>query len=424
MHKGAEEKVWRLKGPLYGSRDSPRLWYESFRRVMAALDTVTEMGFELDSIENGPENVLEQITNSVSKYVQGVNDPCCFYNPSTGMRIALFVDDIISRGMPTDTEDFYSKLNAKYALRSWDILSEGKPLKHLGFTISEETIEGELYRYMSQGDDVRRFLSDHDIELTNTVSSPMPDKSRIHKVDGEELSSEEIETFKSMTGSLSWFGISLRYDICHSVGRVQQFSENPTRAALNAVIRIAAYVGSTADFQVGGKVCYGKTRVEHYSDSDLGGETKLTCHSHSGYMTLMNGIPVHWRSKKQPKTVFSPAHAEIYACSEGVKEARWLHWVAADLGIGLDAIVNINVDNNQVISFANGTCAKSRLRMIDLREDWVKELRDDGVVSVSKVSTSQNFSDILTKCLRSPELIRQVKMIGGSTKNFRGRTGR
>jgi hypothetical protein len=128
----------------------------------------------------------------------------------------------------------------------------------------------------------------------------------------------------------------------------------------------------------------------------------------------MNGVPVHWRSKKQPKSVYSPAHAEIYACSEGVKEARWLQWVAYDLGIELDNIVDIKVDNSQVISFKYGTCAKSRLRMIDLREDWVQELRDDGVVSVSKVSTSHNFSDILTKCLRSPEFIRQVKMISSA----------
>jgi hypothetical protein len=423
MHKGAEESVWRLKGPLYGSRDSPRLWYESFKRFMNALDTVTEMGFELDSTVSGPGNVLDLVTDRVSKYVQGVNDPCCFYNPTTGMRIALFVDDIISRGMPVDTEDFYSKLNAKYALRSWDILSEGSLLKHLGFTISEETVSGEVYRYMSQGDDVRRFLSDHNIELTDTVTCPMPDKDSIFKSEGEVLSGDELEMFKSMTGSLSWFGISLRYDICHSVSRTQQFSESPTRGALNAAIRIAAYVGSTSDFRVGGKVCSGVTKVEHYTDSDLGGDGRVTSRSHTGIMSLMNGVPVHWRSKKQPKTVYSPAHAEIYACSEGVREARWLQWVAADLGIDLNTVVNINVDNSQVISFKHGTCAKSRLRMIDLRWNWVKELKDDEIVSVSKVSTDRNFADILTKCLKSPDFVRQVRMISGREKNFRRGAG-
>ena len=173
---------------------------------------------------------------------------------------------------------------------------------------------------------------DHGIELTRTVTCPMPDKHRMLKDMDEQL-------FRSITGSLSWFAISMRYDIAHTVTRLQSQNQEPIVGALHDAMRVAAYVGSTADSRLGGNVCTGENKVRYYSDSDHGGDRGVTARSHTltGVMllTLLNDIPVQWRSKKQPETVASPAHAEIYACSEAVKEAKWLQWVATDLGIEL-----------------------------------------------------------------------------------------
>ena len=57
--------------------------------------------------------------------------------------------------------------------------------------------------------------------------------------------------------------------------------------------------------------------------------------------------------------------------------------------------------------------------MIDCRQNWVLELRDDNLVELLKVSSSQNWADILTKCLRGSEFKRQVKMIQGGN-DFKG----
>ena len=47
MYKGGPTKVWRLKGPLYGSRDSPKLWYESIRKFMLSVRFMTERDISL-----------------------------------------------------------------------------------------------------------------------------------------------------------------------------------------------------------------------------------------------------------------------------------------------------------------------------------------------------------------------------------------
>ena len=91
-------------------------------------------------------------------------------------------------------------------------------------------------------------------------------------------------------------------------------------------IRVAMYVGCTSGFRLGGAVVQGENEMEYYTDSDYARDEKLTRKSHTGVMILMNGVPIHWRSKRQPKTILSPAHAEIhvYAASEGLREARMI----------------------------------------------------------------------------------------------------
>ena len=74
-----------------------------------------------------------------------------------------------------------------------------------------------------------------------------------------------------------------------------------------------------------------------YSDSDHAGETAMgNTRSHTGVIMLLNGMPVHWRSNKQPKTSLSSAAAEIYAMSEAVKDASLRYWIAEDMHIGTD----------------------------------------------------------------------------------------
>jgi len=108
----------------------------------------------------------------------------------------------------------------------------------------------------------------------------------------------------------------------------------------------------------------------------------------------------------------SPAAAEIYAASEALRELRWIYMIAVDLHLDLSQPMVLQVDNNQVISFKYGTSTKSRLRgMISNRWNWVKELKDDGEVSVVKVGTKENMADILTKCLSNKEFNRQVNQI-------------
>ena len=58
------------------------------------------------------------------------------------------------------------------------------------------------------------------------------------------------------------------------------------------------------------------------------------------------------------------------------------------------------MDNAAGVSFQNGTNPNSKLKgVFDLREQWVKELRDKRRVKATKTSTDKSVADMMARCL-------------------------
>lgn len=115
-------------------------------------------------------------------------------------------------------------------------------------------------------------------------------------------------------------------------------------------------------------------------------------------LVLLNGVPVHWRSNRQPSTSLSPAESEVYALSVGVKDSRLAGWVLEELGVSVQWPMQVETDSSGAISFKNDTCPTSKLRgAFDYREDWVQELKGTNEVKVSHVSDTNNLADMFTK---------------------------
>ena len=140
----------------------------------------------------------------------------------------------------------------------------------------------------------------------------------------------------------------------------------------------------------------GKNRWEFYVDSDLGGDTQATTRSRTGIALMLNGMPLHWVSRKQPQTAFSSAAAEVFAFSEAVKEVRLLLWRAEDMGTVVKYPFKLLEDNAATVSFQGPTTPYSKLRGVyNLREAWVREMN---AVMAEKVPTDLNAADLFTKC--------------------------
>jgi len=191
--------------------------------------------------------------------------------------------------------------------------------------------------------------------------------------------------------------------------------------AYKALMRVLGYLAGTVNFQLKGYVDGGPDSIEVYSDSDHGGDKHLTTRSQSGMMITLNGVPVHWRSSRQPVTALSSAEAEIYALAEAVKCGRLFNWRCEEMGMEVQWPLTILVDNTQAITFQKGTCVNSKLRgTFDMRREFVGELRNSKEIDTKYISRDKNFADTLTHCQPSGPYNHGVERIKNHYQEFGG----
>ncbi len=158
-----------------------------------------------------------------------------------------------------------------------------------------------------------------------TANNPMPSKYAFMS-NPELLSGEDIETYRSYVGVLSYmyYACTLRYDIAYPTSRLSQFSAHPTIGSMTALMHVLAYLKCLTDFAIHGTMhndtdAHTTDHVTTYSDGDHAGPRAYDFHSQSGMFILLNGVPVCWKSNKQVSISTSSACAEIYALSDAVK---------------------------------------------------------------------------------------------------------
>ena len=192
-----------------------------------------------------------------------------------------------------------------------------------------------------------------------------------------------------------------RYDISYAVSRLSQYMAKPTVGAELAMQRVLSYLKTNPSLALVANLNM-HDDIQVYSDSDHGGDGSIA-RSHTSYIMLLNGAPIHWRSVKQPCTSLSSACAEIYALSDACKDARLMQWRAEELGLNVSWPVVVQVDNKQAQSFQQGTCVQTKIRgTFDMRESWVQELKDKAQVQVEHVPGVQNCADLMSKAHRTP----------------------
>jgi hypothetical protein len=336
-------------------------------------------------------------------------------NSETGIKVLLYVDDLIVRGSPDESKKFHDQLEERFDCRtgSRQILSPEHPVDFTGMTLTmEKGVNLDSY-YLDQTQALTAFLVTHDLDECPVRDCPMPN-AKVLTRSPEMADDEQSSWCKSINGALHHFARCCRWDISHAVSRLSQVNKSPTVGMVDSIKYLAGYLKGTLDQRLGGPRPIDTDRIVSFTDSDFHGDRTFTSLSQTGVLILMNGIPCHWRSNRQPKSADSPACAEIYALKEGVRDSRLFHWVASEMGVKVDYPFCVQVDSKQACSFNYSTCPKSDIRgSFDWREDWVQEIRDLSVVKTEYVRSCQNLADILTKCLSRLDFVRLFNMISG-----------
>jgi hypothetical protein len=351
-------EVLRLHRSLYGLKQSPRAWFDRFRRSIIQI-----------------------------KYKQSNADHTLFYKHDGDKLVVLivYVDDII---ITRNYEEEIKKIK-KHLAQEFEV----KDLRLLCYFLGIEVSRSTKGIYLSQRKYVLDLLSETSMSRCHPASTPIESNHHITKEGGSPIDREQ---YKRLVGCLIYLSHT-RPDIAFAVSVVSQFMHEPSSHHMDALMRIIHYLKGCP----GKGLLYtphGNLKVECYTDADWAGSVDDR-RSTSGYFTFLGGNLVTWHNKKQNVVARSTAEAELRAMAHGVCEVLWLKFLVSELGLFQSKPLMLYCDNKAALDIAHNPVQHGRTKHIEIDRHFIKENLDRGIICMPHVSSSDKVADILTKGL-------------------------
>nr|GEU53101.1 retrovirus-related Pol polyprotein from transposon TNT 1-94 [Tanacetum cinerariifolium] len=161
--------------------------------------------------------------------------------------------------------------------------------------------------------------------------------------------------------------------------------------------------------------------ITAYYDYEICWETDQDeLRSYTGFVFMMNGGTVDWKSFKQNTTAMSSKKAEYIAAAEAVMEAIWIHKFiyGLDVFLSLDKPMDIqvlllqnqlldygynfmqtkiHVDNESPICVVKNHVYHSKTKHIEIRHHFIRDSYEKSLIEMVKIHTDNNVADLLTK---------------------------
>jgi Reverse transcriptase (RNA-dependent DNA polymerase) len=362
VEEGQEDKVCRLKKPLYGLKQGSRCW----------------------NIKIDGEMITEGFTRCSSDravYFRGEGKSLVV--------IPIYVDDISVYGYPGSEIQ-----RAKDFLRSkWEMTDLGRVHYLLGIEITEDDDCFSL----SQSKYIREVLARFQMTDCTPISTPMETGVKLSKgmepVQEWEKKDMEGVPYKEAVGSLMYLMVATRPDIAAAVGAVSQFMQNPGPEHWAAVVRILRYLQGTQNVGLKFFKSAEKVEIHGYVDADYAGDydsKKSTTGCSSG--------AISWSSKKQSTVALSSTESEYMAATSASKEALWLRSFFGELGFG-QKTTTVWSDNQSSIALMKNPVYHAKTKHIDIQFHFIRDLVASGALSFRFVPTARQAADNLAKAV-------------------------
>ncbi|BDD54388.1 hypothetical protein MAP00_009257 [Monascus purpureus] len=378
--EGSGDLVCELRQSLYGLIPSARIWYDTLNAF------------------------LRQIGFKSSEYDSGL----WIHTTQTQLYVTTHVDDFkVYAKHENDATWFMESLSAKF-----DIKEVGNSTKYLGMATSQSKTTYTL----SQANYAEDVVASFGQAQAHPVGIPM-DPSLI--IDDDPDPTVNIKEYQRGVGCLTWLATKTRPDLSRTVGVLSQYHAKPTQKAWRALIHAIRYLKGSINRQI----TYHKATEpitsdllmpRCYTDSDWGGQLTGNRRSVSGYIFLLAGAPIAWKSRKQTSVALSSNEAEYMALSEASRDALWLRNLINELNVLPTECppITLYIDNQGAHAMAEAELTTKRSKHIDIRYHYVREKIQDGIVKLQACPTKEQAADGLTKPLRTEQFDHFLQLTG------------
>jgi Reverse transcriptase (RNA-dependent DNA polymerase) len=380
-----EDFVCRLRKSIYGLKQAPRIWNQKIRRFLKSI------GFD-----------------------QTFSDPCVYVNKSTGIILAMWVDDLIIFGKDmASINALKAQLNEEYEMKDL-----GELKYFLGIQVHRDRERKIIH--LSQPGYNRTILERYGMQNSKPANTPLSSGARLTKATTADALTDRKE-YQSMVGSIMYGMLATRPDLAQCIQQISQFSQTPTRAHEKAAKQALRYVNGTINQGITFNGNLGM-KLELWSDANWGGEEGRE--SVSGFIGTLAGGAVTYSSKKQATVALSSTESEYMALLHALKEQIWLLRFLREIGHNIDDQNLIYCDNQSAIALAHNPQHHARTKHVDIQYHFVRNCVEDGTTRLEYCPTEDMVADGLTKTL-GPERHRKLaKMMGMGVWQKSGEEGK
>jgi hypothetical protein len=366
---GKEHLPLRLQKALYGTKQGGHEWHFTLLNFM-----LHDLGWDASG--------YDWATYSKS------------WDDGTWALVGFWVDDATAVGSEERVQELEKAIEKQFG-----ISGGGEVHWILGTSIRRDVKSHHIY--LSQEEYINSVATKFNVQNSRPVYSPLPlgiDFSAMQRPETEVEKAEAAKLpYRELIGSLMFAAVVSRLDVAYSVGKLAQYSSNPGLAHWNLAKRVLQYLNTTRDWalRLGGEdIC-----LHAYSDADFAGDSEDR-KSVGGYVVLLGDGAMSWSSKKQPTVALSSTEAEYVALSAAACEVLWIcRFLEESVGFAFTEPTAIFEDNQSAIAFAQNRRIISRMKHINVKYHFVRDLIENNTIELIYRDTKLMTADILTKPL-------------------------
>ena len=292
----------------------------------------------------------------------------------------------------------------------------------------EGTYEGEIHSYL--GCEIRReddktllsqrhfaedVLRTYDMWDCIPALTPMKPGARLTKEQCDPKPDPSFHRrYRGIVGSFFVYLVNMtRPDLAWSYSELSKYVQCPGKDHMDAANHVLRYLRGTYDQAIVYQRSSDMASVLWgWVDSDWAADLDSR-RSHTGYVLMMTGGAVSWKSRRQDCVSLSTSEAEYVAASQCGQEVLYLREILRDFGYAQEGPTNVYEDNLACVAMSENPVRRKFSRHIDIRYYFVRDLVAQKVIKLIPLRTHKMVADQLTKSLPAPAHVKHRDVMIG-----------
>jgi hypothetical protein len=217
-----------------------------------------------------------------------------------------------------------------------------------------------------------------------------------------------------------------RPEISNAVREEARFGGKPTPMHMKAMKRTMKYCVNTNDRGLtliptrrwNGMDKSFKFKIHGKSDSDYA-KCPMTRRSVSGWSAFLEDAPYTRKSKMQTTVKLSVTEAEVDAGISCIKDMIYGKDFIEAMGLQVELPMPLFMDNRGAIDLFNNWSVNSNSRHYAIRLNYVRELKEKGIIEIRWLNGKDNSADLFTKNLDVTTFEKHAKEYLGKFKSMK-----